>query len=121
MTNANEERLIKAYDNDLFLDRIKKVKNLIEQQIKSLIDYIQEELEKNKDRSLSVFGEPQSRIKSTKSFIEKINRRDYINTWTISDDTDANRKMISYQLTDLIPKYSEAKLQPFLNMQTNLI
>ena len=102
MTNANEERLIKAYDNDLFLDRIKKVKNLIEQQIKSLIDYIQEELEKNKDRSLSVFGEPQSRIKSTKSFIEKINRRDYINTWTISDDTDANRKMISYQLTDLI-------------------
>ena len=99
---TNEELLIKAFDDRYYFDRVKKIKNEIEDQIIKLMDYIQDELEKEDDKNLNIFEFPQSRIKSAKSFKEKIKRKDYINTWEITDDTNQNRKMISYELTDLI-------------------
>ncbi len=97
-----EELLIKAFDDRYYTDRIKTIKNKIEDQIIKLMDYIQEVLEKEDNKNLNIFEFPQARIKSAKSFKEKIKRKDYINTWDISDDINQNRRMISYELTDLI-------------------
>ena len=54
------------------------------------------------DERIPMVFSVESRVKSSKTFEEKLQRKDYIKNWAVSDDKQENQSLIMYELTDLI-------------------
>lgn len=94
---GNYSLLISAFDDD-FKESIQSIRLKIEKEIIQFLDY----LESVSNKEQRFFKNLESRIKSDSSFKEKIRRKDYINSWKITDNKNEIQKTISSNLTDLI-------------------
>lgn len=74
---------------------------LVCREIKNKITEWIESADKIDNRIDNVFS-VQSRVKGISSFEEKLYRKNYINTWEVSEDKKQNQKCIKHNLTDLI-------------------
>lgn len=90
--------LIEAFDEKSFKDSLGIIRLKIESEIKQFIEWLKDQLTSEQ----RIFDNIESRIKSTKSFTEKINRNEYIKSWDITTDKTQNQEVICTNLPDLI-------------------
>lgn len=95
---AKESQLIDAFKDHEFEDDLKDVRLSIEKSLKEFITYLKTRLNEEQ----KIYENIESRIKSIESFQEKINRKDYIRIWSISDDKKSNQETIATHLPDLL-------------------
>lgn len=95
----NKLSLLKAsYEDNQFIECIKKSKSEIEADLLNFLTYLEEKFNDNK----RFFSTIESRPKTLKSFLEKVNRKGYIEYWPISEDLKANQEVIMLNLHDLL-------------------
>ncbi len=98
LTKDNTQKLIDAFSDDGFQEKINQYRFDIESQLKKFIEWLSEELNPNQ----KIFHSPESRIKAKASFEEKIYRKDYINHWSLEGDTQDLQREILKNLPDII-------------------
>lgn len=95
---CKERLLIESFEEESFQNSLGSIRLDIEKELKKFIEWLKVDL----THELRIFDNIESRIKSRKSFSEKIRRKDYINLWDVSTDSKHNQKTICNQLPDLI-------------------
>jgi ppGpp synthetase/RelA/SpoT-type nucleotidyltranferase len=90
--------LIEAFDDKNFKDSLGQIRLKIESELKEFLEGLKDNLTPEQ----RIFDNLESRIKSTKSFSEKIYRKEYIKSWTIKNDKKQNQNLICTNLPDLI-------------------
>ena len=91
------ENIIRAFEVLEEESIIKEIRYTIENELLKFITYFA-----NSNPSNKILNKIESRIKTIDSFKEKAKRKDYINTWEITDNIIDNKKIICEQLPDLI-------------------
>ncbi len=99
-TEEKEKYLLEAFKDLIEEKQLKWVKTEIEEQLKSFIKYLH--IQKKLSPNQRIFENPESRIKGYDSFSEKIYRKGYVQSWTVTDDKDRNKELITRELPDLI-------------------
>lgn len=99
MLDAHEsEKLLVDAFNSLDFENLDKIRLSIEKEIRNFIIFLQE----NNAKEIKIFENPESRIKSVKSFNEKILRKNYVEDWPVTEDLEENKATILKELPDLI-------------------
>nr|MDE6604922.1 hypothetical protein [Clostridia bacterium] len=93
-----EKQLLEAFKELIDGDNINKAKADIEEQLKSFVVYLQKNLNPNQ----RIFESLESRIKGQQSFSEKIFRKEYLQSWEVTNNLNSNKELIAKQLPDLI-------------------
>ena len=92
----NFKKLEEAYSNDEFNRKIQKKMLCLEKEISKFIEVIRP------NPNIHVSKNLEYRIKSRISFLEKVKRKSYDETWEIPNDTEEIEKVICKNLPDLI-------------------
>lgn len=92
----NFKKLEEAYSNDEFNLKIQKKMLCLEKEISKFIEVIRS------NPNIHVSKNLEYRIKSRISFLEKVKRKSYDETWEIPNDTEEIEKVICKNLPDLI-------------------
>lgn len=92
----NFKKLEEAYSNDEFNLKIQKKMLCLEKEISKFIEVIRS------NPNIHVSKNLEYRIKSRISFLEKVKRKSYDETWEIPNDTEGIEKVICKNLPDLI-------------------
>jgi ppGpp synthetase/RelA/SpoT-type nucleotidyltranferase len=92
----NFKKLEEAYSNDEFNLKIQKKMLCIEKEISKFIEVIRSNPDIHVSKNLEY------RIKSRMSFLEKVKRKSYDETWILPNDTEEIEKVICKNLPDLI-------------------
>ncbi len=92
----NFKKLEEAYSNDEFNLKIQKKMLCLEKEISKFIEVIRS------NHNIHVSKNLEYRIKSRISFLEKVKRKSYDETWEIPNDTEGIEKVICKNLPDLI-------------------
>ena len=92
----NFKKLEEAYSNDEFNLKIQKKMLCLEKEISKFIEVI------ISNPNIHVSKNLEYRIKSRISFLEKVKRKSYDETWEIPNDTEEIEKVICKNLPDLI-------------------
>uniref|UniRef100_UPI003242F881 hypothetical protein n=1 Tax=Lactococcus sp. TaxID=44273 RepID=UPI003242F881 len=92
----NFKKLEEAYSNDEFNLKIQKKMLCLENEISKFIEVIRS------NPNIHVSKNLEYRIKSRISFLEKVKRKSYDETWEIPNDTEEIEKVICKNLPDLI-------------------
>lgn len=91
-------KLVEAFENPDFQKKVNQYRYDIELELNKFIRWLRYELDSNQ----KIFYSPESRIKSTVSFEEKVYRKDYINKWSLDGDEEQTQDEILKKLPDLI-------------------
>lgn len=94
----NRERLVTAFGDQNFQDKLRVIRSEIEEELQKFLEFLRDELHPEQ----RFFDNVESRIKSPKSFLEKIYRKDYVICWEPTDDMAYNQELIAQKLPDLI-------------------
>lgn len=92
------KKLVEAFENPDFQKKVNQYRYDIELELNKFIRWLKGELDSNQ----KIFYSPESRIKSTVSFEEKIYRKNYINKWSLDGDEKQTQDEILKKLPDLI-------------------
>jgi ppGpp synthetase/RelA/SpoT-type nucleotidyltranferase len=95
---VKKRKLLEAFSNSQFQKDIKNERSTIE---KMLLDALEAARGDLKSTQL-VFRNLESRIKTEHSFSEKLERRDYLSSWHVTDSLAENISTIKANLDDLI-------------------
>ena len=91
------EKWMQAFDDDCFQTILQDKRNKIETiLVKCIHDY------KQNNPNILVFDSLESRIKSHDSFVQKLSRKDYVNSWVLKESNEENQTYIMKELPDLI-------------------
>lgn len=91
------KKWMQAFDGDDFQELLKDKRNKIETVLeKSIHDF------KENNPNILVFDSLESRIKSHDSFVQKLSRKDYVNSWVLKETNEENQEYIMKELPDLI-------------------
>lgn len=94
----NKKALVDAFD-DGFRNQLLVYEEKIKKKLSATVEAIST---KSPGSRQGIIGGMESRVKSPESFEEKISRKDYIHTWTISEDKTELQREICMKLPDLI-------------------
>lgn len=95
---SRKKLLEKAFMAKSFQADLTKMRLAIEKKLKEFLKIMHSELNDNQ----LFFNNVESRVKSPSSFMEKIERKDYLLTWDITNDITHNQQQIATKLSDLI-------------------
>lgn len=93
-----KELLLEAFKNEFFQNDLKTNRYKIEDIINEFLLHIKHKYGNNH----GVFENVESRVKSFVSFKEKIERKGYIDEWTVSENMTRNQQIICENLPDLL-------------------
>lgn len=94
---ARHDALMKAFRDPVFQNDLNAIRQELEAWLKDWARQLQPF-----DPRISNVASVESRVKSEKTFEEKLYRKDYIKEWEVTDDKNANQALIMRTLTDLI-------------------
>ena len=96
-TDERHKALMTAFSDPTFREELKGVEIELKKWLSGWVD----KMEQLDERIKNVYS-IESRVKGIATFEEKLDRKNYIYEWTVSDDTRENQQFIKRELTDLI-------------------
>jgi len=96
-TAERHKALMTAFSDPSFQDELKAVEAELKKWLTGWIDNM-----KPLDERIKNVYSIESRVKGIATFEEKLNRKNYINEWTVTDNIRENQQYIKHELTDLI-------------------
>lgn len=97
LTAERHKALMTAFSDPAFREELKRIEAELKKWLTGWVD----KMEPLDERIKNVYS-IESRVKGIATFEEKLDRKNYIYEWTVSDDTQENQRYIKRELTDLI-------------------
>lgn len=97
LTAERHKAMMTAFSDPSFREELKRIEAELKKWLTGWVD----KMEPLDERIKNVYS-IESRVKGIATFEEKLDRKNYIYEWTVSDDTQENQRYIKRELTDLI-------------------